>query len=384
MSSPGSAALAAYTAEASRTTSRLRFGLVAVLALTAVLDAARTEGTAFWVVLAVYLVFALGWLGRVSRRPVGTRTGLVATGVDLAAVTALSLLAGGAGTLPSLAYVFVPVVSAFRYLPALTALVSGVTVALFAGSAVLTREPGASARLLAEAAVLLLVGVASTLLSVALARRSARVRVLLLDADRLTAQVLDAEQAERRRLAEELHDHALQTLIVAGQEIDELGAAGADVGPADDAVRATIRELRDVVFALHPYVLDEAGLAVAVRRVAERAAAQGGFVVSVSGEPAPSRHDRLLLGVARELLTNAAKHAGAERVSVVLGGDDDATTLEVTDDGRGLGGVDLDGRVAEGHIGLAAVRARVEGVGGVFRLDRTRERGTRIVVRVPR
>ena len=387
--SPASAALAAFTAEASRTTSALRFGLVAVLALTAALDVTRAEGVGFWVVLGVYLLFAVGWFALVTRRPVRARTGLVSTAVDLAAVTVLALLAGGGGTLPSLGYVYVPVVCAFRYLPRLSALVTVATVVSFLVTAQVTRTPGAAPRLLAEAAVLVLVGVASTLLSAVLARRSRRVRALLLDADRLTAAAVDAEQSERRRLAEELHDHALQTLIVAGQELDELAAdhPGVDVSAADAAVRATVRELREVVFALHPYVLDEAGLAVAVRRVAERAGAQGGVAVDVRAADLPDgtgTHDRLLLGVARELLTNVVRHAGAGHVEVVLAPEPDAVRLEVSDDGRGLGGVDLGARLADGHIGLASTRARVEAVGGSFRVDDARERGTRIVVRVPR
>ena len=131
MSSPAEGALASYTAEASRTTSRLRYGLVGVVALLAVLDPTRTEGPAFWGVLAAYAVFGVVWLLLVTRRPAGPRTGLVATAVDLVAITVLAVLAGGGGTLPSLAYVLVPVMAAFRYRPALSAGVGLLSVASF-------------------------------------------------------------------------------------------------------------------------------------------------------------------------------------------------------------------------------------------------------------
>jgi two-component system NarL family sensor kinase len=414
VTAPADRALAAYTAEASRTTSRLRFGLLAVVALLAVLDPTRVEGPAFWGVLAGYGVVALGWLVLVTRRPAGPRTGLVATAVDLVAISALALLAGGGGTLPSLAYVVVPVMAAFRYRPALSAGVGLLTVASFLLSAAIDRAPVAAAGLLAEGAVLALVAVATFLLSVVLARRADRIRGLLDDAAALTAQALDAEQLERRRLAEELHDHALQTLLVAGQELDELAAdhPEVDLGPLDAAVRGTVRELRDVVGALHPYVLDEAGVAVALRRLAERLGGQAGLAVAVEvpDDLPAAPHDRLLYGVARELLTNVVKHAGADRVAVLLADDGPDRRLEVDDDGCGLDPAALGARLVQGHIGLASTRARVEGVGGTFwigpppppapppphagspragratgsSLRDTTTRGTRIVVRVPR
>ena len=405
MTAPADRALAAYTAEASRMTSGLRFGLLALVALLAVLDPTRVEGPAFWGVLAAYGVFALGRLVLVTRRPGGPRTGLVATAVDLVAITTLALLAGGGGTLPSLAYVVVPVMAAFRYRPALSAGVGLLTVASFLLSAAVDRAPVSAATLLAEGAVLALVAVATLLLSVVLARRADRIRGLLADAAALTAQALDAEQVERRRLAEELHDHALQTLLVAGQELDELADDHPDVdlGPLETAVRGTVRELRDAVGALHPYVLDEAGLAVALRRLAERLGGQAGLAVAVEvpDDLPAAPHDRLLYGVARELLTNVVKHAGAERVAVLLADDGLDRLLEVDDDGCGLDPAVLGARLVAGHIGLASTRARVEGVGGTFAVgpspceespgaggatgrDTTTARGTRIVVRVPR
>ena len=379
MTTPAQRALAQFQAEASRTTSLMRWGLVALLGLAGGLDQNRVEGLGFWLVLAAYGVFAVGWFVKVTRRPVSPTTGLVATTVDLLAITVLALLAGGGGTLPTLTYVVIPVMAAFRYRPALSAGVGAATLASFVLTAAIERPAITVATLAAEAAVLTLVAIATFLLSVVLARRATRIRALLADADALTAQVLDAEARERRWLAEDLHDHALQTLLVAGQELDELEGAEA----ADDALRAGIREIREVVFALHPYVLDEAGLVVAVRRVAERAAAQAGFAVTVEGGTlASGPHDRLLFGVARELLTNVAKHARAAHVTVLLHDDGERRCLEVTDDGIGIDRSVLASRLADGHIGLASTRARVEGVGGSFALDTTTP-GTRTVVRVP-
>jgi two-component system, NarL family, sensor kinase len=340
-------------------------------------------------------VFTLGWLVLVTRRSAGPRTGLVATAVDLVAISTLAVLAGGGGTLPSLAYVVVPIMAAFRYRPALSAGVGLLTVASLLLSAAVDRAPVSAAGLLAEVAVLALVAVATFLLSLVLARRADRIRGLLADADALTAQALDAEQVERRRLAEDLHDHALQTLLVAGQELDELAEDHPDVdlGPLDAAVRGTVRELREVVGALHPYVLDEAGLAVALRRLAQRLGGQAGVAVTVDApDDLPAApHDRLLYGVARELLTNVGKHAGAEHVAVALADDGPERRLEVDDDGCGLDPAALGSRLAQGHIGLKSTRARVEGVGGTVSITSSphegsprARRGTRIVVRVPR
>ncbi|RSS81251.1 hypothetical protein EF918_11035 [Streptomyces sp. WAC06614] len=90
----------------------------------------------------------------------------------------------------------------------------------------------------------------------------------------------------------------------------------------------------------------------------------------------------MLFATARELLGNVARHARATRLRVALRDTGTAVILEVQDDGVGLDPGLLSGRLAEGHIGLASQRTRVEALGGTMELLPV-ERGTRVRVTVP-
>ena len=96
-------------------------------------------------------------------------------------------------------------------------------------------------------------------------------------------------------------------------------------------------QLRGEIFELHPYVLDHAGLPAALRAIADRSAARMGAEITVAVDPAAiGRHDELIVVLARELLTNAAKHSGAAHVVVTVAADHERIELEVRDDGAGF------------------------------------------------
>jgi len=181
---------------------------------------------------------------------------------------------------------------------------------------------------------------------------------------RLVAQALDAEERARRTMSESLHDGALQDVLAAGHDLWALG----DAPGAEDAramLRAVVARLRAVMVALHPTVLAYGGLEAALRAVAAQQAEAGGFAFDVDVEPEAVGHrDELLLSVARELLTNAARHASARLVNVALRHEDGAVVLEVADDGTGMAPGRSREALAEGHIGLATSVERVAAVGG--------------------
>jgi len=200
---------------------------------------------------------------------------------------------------------------------------------------------------------------------------------------RLVAQALDAEERARRSMSESLHDGALQDILAAGHELWALGDA-----PGAEAVRTMLRDvvarLRAVMVALHPTVLAYGGLDAALRAVAAQQAASGGFAVAVDVDPAAVGHrDDLLLSVARELLTNAARHARASRVELTLRSAPDAVVLEVADDGAGMPPDREREALAEGHIGLATGAERVAAVGGTLALAQLPGGGTRVRVELP-
>jgi two-component system NarL family sensor kinase len=115
------------------------------------------------------------------------------------------------------------------------------------------------------------------------------------------------------------------------------------------------------VFELHPYVLDEVGLAAALRRLADQTARRAGLPVDVQPDNTVHIGTTVCFSVARELLANSVRHAQATRIELTLRERDGATVLTVADDGRGIDPTALDERPANGHIGLASHRVVVSG-----------------------
>jgi two-component system NarL family sensor kinase len=211
-----------------------------------------------------------------------------------------------------------------------------------------------------------------------------RLRAELESCRQLVAQVMEAEDAARRRIAQLIHDDALQSLLAANQELIEAAPGRAQVTRAHEVVSGSIERLREALVALHPVTLEQGGLEQALGAVTRHAERQGGFEVEVEVDPeAIGDQDELLLAIARELLTNATRHSGASRVSVRLSRADGGVELEVTDDGRGIEPGRRERALAEGHIGLASVTQRLQAVGGELELGNGPNGGTVALARLP-
>jgi two-component system NarL family sensor kinase len=199
----------------------------------------------------------------------------------------------------------------------------------------------------------------------------------------LVAQVLDAEDSARRRIAQLIHDDALQSLLAANQELMEAAPGRVQVQRAQQVVEGTIGRLREAMMALHPVTLEQGGFETALGAVARQAARQGGFDIEIELDPnALDLADTLLLAIARELLTNVARHAKAEKVRVVLRRAGENLELEITDDGRGIADGRREEALSQGHIGLASVHERVRSVNGDFVVESS-PAGTRTHARLP-
>ena len=200
---------------------------------------------------------------------------------------------------------------------------------------------------------------------------------------RLVGQVLQAEEAERRRLAEALHDEALQNLLAAKSSLGETANGG--IEHAKTGIQRTIDQLRGAIFNLHPDVLQHAGLAAALRTVARQEADRAGFQAEVQVDPdVAGEHDTLLYMLAREQLNNVAKHSGATRVAVIVGLQDDAIVMNVRDNGKGMDLAARDSALARGHIGLASSAERVEAIGGKLDIESDPRSGTLVRTILPR
>jgi signal transduction histidine kinase len=203
---------------------------------------------------------------------------------------------------------------------------------------------------------------------VALERRTAQL-------EELSAQLLRAQEEERRRIARELHDQAGQTLTALKIELDLEGRSEASARVAE-----VLRQVRDVSELLRPRALDDLGLATALRAMASDFAQRTQVQVDVLADEAtrwPADVALALYRVAQEALTNVARHAGAKQAWVVLEHAGSEGRLVIEDDGRGMK-PDL-----TPHLGLLGMRERVGGAGGTLELSRSARGGVRIEARVP-
>lgn len=378
----------AALAEVERRVALLRLLAIPLIVAAETLPHPKEERSDFLVGVAVVSVYALAMLVWVYRCEVTSWFGILGTALDVAAITLLVVLSGGAYSEARLTYFLVPIAVAFRFRPELTALSSTVTVVTYllqAFAQAHTRQQ-ATQFIAVQASYLLWIGLAAVLLSAVLEQRTRQIAELAERRRELIAEGLSAGERERRALAEGLHDHAIQNLLSARHDLQE--AAGEEspreaLARADAALETTIAELREAVFELHPYVLEQSGLEAALRAAGQRAARRGGFRVHFDLSY-PRRHPQevLLFGAARELLTNAATHAEARNVTVELWENNGSIELAVRDDGRGFDLGLLPQRIASGHIGLQSQRERVENAGGRFDITSAPGRGTAVEIRL--
>jgi signal transduction histidine kinase len=208
----------------------------------------------------------------------------------------------------------------------------------------------------------------------------------------LLRRAVDASDAERRRIAADLHDGVVQSLAGVSYSLaaaaDRVGGNGGDPG-ADalrrgaTATRESIAELRTLLVDIYPPNLQSAGLRAALEDLVAPLGRGGCQVtVDVSAESLPPGVDALFFRVAQEALRNITKHAQAEKVSVTVKRDGDMATLVVADDGRGFDPVVAESVQSEGHVGLRVLSDLVHDAGGELTLDSRPGEGARVRVQV--
>jgi len=386
----GSTRLAqAAATETERLVAWLRIPAIALIVAGHGLAHPNPDNEAFFAAIVVFAAWSAAVLAYVYMREVTLAFSLGAIAFDVVAITTLALLSGGAFSQARLAYFLVPIAVSFRFRPALTAVAAASTVVAYVVQAVVhpaASRPEAVRFIAVHAGYLLWVGAAAVLLSWVLAARTEEVAELATVRQRLLADALSAEERERQILAEQLHDHAIQNLLSVSHELEEVGDGSVHpaLRRAEATLSETVDELREAMFELHPYVLEQAGLRAAIPAIGRRAARRGGFRLHCDLRyDGPHPHERLLASVARELLANAAEHASAEEVWLRLVHEDGEVVLVVRDDGGGFDLRELPHRLAGGHIGIASHRMRVESLGGRLEIDTAPGCGTTAVVHLP-
>lgn len=300
--------------------------------------------------------------------------------LDLAFLLGLTYTSGGAFSQVRLAFFLLPVGAAFLMSPRGTALWSSIAVVSYLGVSLThpaTNRGEDFEFVLSQTLYLAWIGVAGVLLAMVLTRRAHRVGELAAARGRLLAEILGAEERERKRLAEALHDEAIQDLLAAGQDLDDAQQGDRRaLHRARAEVRRSVAALRSAISDLHPYLLEQAGLEAALHSIVDRRR-RSGTRWSLQVDPeAIGAHDRLVVSLARELTANAATHAGATDVRVSLTRGNGEMLLEVADDGRGVDRERVRAAVSKGHLGLASCAERVEAAGGRLELDERPGGGT--------
>lgn len=204
--------------------------------------------------------------------------------------------------------------------------------------------------------------------------------------ERLLRHAIEASEAERRRIARDLHDGAVQDLAGVSYSL----AATAEAAPeplaavmreAAEDTRRTIKELRTLLVDIYPPDLHRAGLASALRDLVAPLAPRGVEVTLELSEPIelPEAIETLFYRCAQEALRNVVKHAQADHVLVRVESDG-RVCLTVEDDGIGL----PTNAAEQMHFGLRLLDDLVRDAGGRLEIASKNGRGTRVTVEVPR
>jgi two-component system, NarL family, sensor histidine kinase UhpB len=203
---------------------------------------------------------------------------------------------------------------------------------------------------------------------------------------RLSSDLRQTQETERRHIARELHDQVGQTMtalkLSLGQLSRDAGVPRELLQSRLDMIDDALNHTRNLSRALHPHVLEDLGLAAALDWLVEQFVSPAVAKVEQDVAITPSRsepHNELAaFRVAQEALTNAVRHANARCVRLRAVCKDGFLQLTVSDDGRGFAASDRRGRTpaSASSLGLVSMRERMHDVGGELRIDSSPETGT--------
>ncbi|THJ10438.1 MAG: PAS domain S-box protein [Nitrospira sp. CG24C] len=209
---------------------------------------------------------------------------------------------------------------------------------------------------------------------------------------KLTLQLLRVQEEERRRISRDLHDDINQRLALLAMDIEAVGqqlsSSSEDVGRAVQEIQDRVVELSDVVrhlaYQLHPSILDDLGLPIALQRLVDdftaRSRIRGSFGHKDIPAAVPQEIASCLYRVAQESLSNVARHASASQVDVELTRSQSELIVTITDNGVGFD-FEQSGQGSHG-LGLIGMKERVALVHGELLVSSAVGKGTRVQVAV--
>jgi signal transduction histidine kinase len=214
---------------------------------------------------------------------------------------------------------------------------------------------------------------------------------------RAAVQIIQASDQERIKLAADLHDGPVQQVAmltysvhIARRHLERgnLGRADEMMEQLERELEGQVRDLRQVMTALRPPVLDSRGLEAAIQQHVEQFESEHQIAADLSIErptdDLASEVETVLYRITQEALSNIRKHARANKAWVTMDGTDDGRVrLRVRDNGVGFDPARATRLVEEGHFGLAGMRERVTFVGGRFDVRSAPGQGTTVEVAIP-
>jgi len=212
----------------------------------------------------------------------------------------------------------------------------------------------------------------------------------------LSERAIDAQEEERRAIAQSLHDdtgQALSMLIIHLDRIDERiqldeKVLKKQVADARELASNSLTELRRILSGLRPAILDDLGLVPAIRWFARSNLEQVGIRVVVKAPGVPLELSpavtTTLFRIVQEAVNNVVRHAGARAVTIVLQLSGGVVQLMIEDDGRGFDPEHTSRDAVElQKLGLLGIRERAELLGGEIQIESAPEKGTRLQVSIP-
>jgi signal transduction histidine kinase len=209
-------------------------------------------------------------------------------------------------------------------------------------------------------------------------RLAAQVRAQLEEVRASRSRIVDAADAERRRIERDLHDGAQQRLVALAMRLDQAREQSAGASDLIDATTAellaAIREVRDLAHGVHPPILTDAGLGAAIEALAERTPFP--VAIDATDERFAPEVEAAAYFVVAEGLTNVARYSGASGASVEVRAADGRLVVRVSDDGRG-------GADPAAGSGLRGLEDRLAAVGGELSVTSEPGAGTTLLATLP-
>ena len=206
----------------------------------------------------------------------------------------------------------------------------------------------------------------------------------------LLRRLVDAQEAERRAIARDIHDDTIQSMFAVSLRLSTLATAlheAVQVEQLDlleQSVQASTERLRHLLFELRPAALDEGGLPAALREYLDVMQAENAIDVELETalERSPASETQVIAyRIAQEALGNVRKHARARHVECAVSAVNDGILTRIADDGVGF---DEDrSRPTAGHLGMVSMRERAEIAGGWFRVTSSEGKGCVVEFWIP-